>query len=122
MNSTKNSPKELQAIVSSDSRVPSAGTSQQESADIGQPRVGDQPSDASTAVERRNLKPYHERFGHINLPTVRRTLKVVDGVKPQVDSVTASCLCDACTIAKLPRLRFSKLPRVRSTVPGERIQ
>ena len=93
--------------------MPSAGTSQQESADTCQPRVGDQvSSDASTAVERRNLKLYHERFGHVNLPTVRRTLKVVDGVKPQVDSVTASCLCDACTIAKLPRLRFSKLPHV----------
>ena len=65
MNSAKNSPKEFQTIifVSTSSRVPCAGTGEQESADTGQPRVGDQP-DASTAVERRNSKLYHERFGH----------------------------------------------------------
>ena len=110
---TTTAQKELKT-VELDTRVPSAGTVNQESADAK--RLG-----VTTAVEGRNLKLYHERFGHVNLPTVRRTLKVVDGVKPQVDSVTTSCLCDACTIAKLPRLRFSKLPRVRSTVPGERI-
>ena len=89
--------------------MPSPGTGKQESVDTGQPRVGDQPSDATTAVERRNLKLYHERFGHVNLPTVRRTLKVVDGVQPQVDSVTTSRLCDACTNCQITAFAFLQI-------------
>ena len=108
---TKTAQKELKT-VELDTRVPSAGTVNQESADAK--RLG-----VTTAVEGRNLKLYHQRLGHVNLSTVRRTLSAVDRVRMEFDSITKSCLCDACTIAKLPRLRFSKLPRVRSTIHSD---
>jgi len=70
-----------------------------------------------------NLDLWHQRLGHLNYNAVQRTLSQVEGISVScLKNLTQSlCKCEACAIAKLPRLPFSQKPRKRESQPFVRI-